>query len=266
MESGAWQRCSRSWAIVVVAPGDALLVSEATLPRRLTHVTNQLGVGEGAGDSPIRVVVGDDQPLVRAGVVHVLEGAGFDVVGVAGDADSLVRITGAEQPSVVVTDIQMPPTLTDDGLLAAKTIRATWPDIGVVVLSQFLETRYALELVGDGAERVGYLLKDRVADLTMFVDSVRRVAGGGSALDPEVVRRMVHRHRVKDPVERLTPRETEVLALMAEGYSNQGIAARLVVSVAAVERHVTSIFLKLELRHTAEEHLRILAVLRYLQR
>lgn len=217
------------------------------------------------GKPPIRVVVGDDHPIVRAGVVSVLEGAGFDVVGVAEDAEELVRLAEAQQPDVVVTDIQMPPTSTDDGLVAAKAIRAAWPGIGVVVLSQFLEAHYAVELVSEGAEGLGYLLKDRVGDIDVFSDAVRRVANGGSALDPQVVRSMVERPRVESPIDHLTPREREVLVLMAEGLSNQGIADQLVVSIAAIERHVTSIFVKLELRPTSEDHRRVLAVLTYLR-
>ena len=218
-----------------------------------------------ASRGPIRIVVGEDQPIVREGIVHVLEAAGFEVVGVASDAVELVRQADKQRPDVVVTDIQMPPTSTDDGLQAAKAIRAAQPGIGVLILSQFLEAHYALELLGDGTEGVGYLLKDRVGDLAVFVDAVRRVAGGGSALDPEVVRRMVDRPRSKGPMDELTRREREVLALMAEGRSNQGIAEQLVVSVAAVERHVTSIFLKLNFRQAPEDHRRVLAVLQYLR-
>jgi DNA-binding NarL/FixJ family response regulator len=214
----------------------------------------------------ISVVVGEDQLLVRAGVVRVLEDEGFEVVAVAGDAPDLIRKTRAHKPDVVVTDIQMPPDSTDDGLRAAIEIRATQPDVGVVVLSQFLEDRYALELVGDRADGVGYLLKDRVGDLTLFTDAVRRVARGGSALDPEVVQRMVGRRRTSSPLDDLSPREREVLGLMAEGRSNQGIAAELVVSVGAVERHITSIFSKLDLPAVPEDHRRVLAVLRFLER
>jgi DNA-binding NarL/FixJ family response regulator len=218
-------------------------------------------------ESPIRVVVGEDQPLVREGIVRVLEEAGFEVAGVAGDAEDLVRKAGAHNPDVVVTDIQMPPALTDDGLRAAQEIRAKRPDVGVLVLSQFLEDRYALDLVGDRAEGVGYLLKDKVGDLTVFIDSVRRVAHGGSALDPDVVALMVGRRRAGDsPLDELTPREREVMALMAEGRSNQGIADELIVTVAAVERHVTSIFGKLGLHQAPEDHRRVLAVLEYLKR
>jgi DNA-binding NarL/FixJ family response regulator len=212
-----------------------------------------------------RVVVGEDHPLVRAGIVSVLEESGFVVVGEAADADELLRLTGSLQPDVVITDIQMPPTSTDDGLEAAKTIRASWPKIGIVVLSQFLEPHYAVELVQEGAEGLGYLLKDRIGDLDVFVDAVHRVANGGSALDPQVVRSMVERPRVESPIDHLTPREREVLVLMAEGLSNHGIADQLVVSVAAVERHVTGIFIKLGLRPTSEDHRRVLAVLRFLR-
>jgi DNA-binding NarL/FixJ family response regulator len=216
--------------------------------------------------APIRVVVGEDQPLVREGVVHVLEDAGFDVVGVAGDADDLVRKAAAHRPDVVITDIQMPPGHRDDGLQAARRIRASQPEIGVLLLSQFLEDRYALELVGDHPEGVGYLLKDRVGDLDSFVEAVRRVAEGGSVLDPEVVARLVGRRRKTSAVEELSRRERQVLSLMAEGRSNPGIADALTISIPAVERHVTRIFAKLELHRAPEQHRRVLAVLEYLRR
>jgi DNA-binding NarL/FixJ family response regulator len=217
--------------------------------------------------SPLRVVVGEDQPLMRAGVVRALEEEDdFEVVAVAGNAPDLLRKTRAHKPDVVVTDIQMPPDQTDDGLRAAIEIRATQPGVGVLVLSQFLEERYAIDLVGDRADGVGYLLKDRVGDLALFTDAVRRVGRGGSALDPEVVQRMVGRRRTSSPLDDLTPREREVIALMAEGRSNHGIADRLVVTVAAVERHVTSIFSKLGLQVAPEDHRRVLAVLEFLRR
>jgi len=219
-----------------------------------------------AGTPPLRVVVGEDQPLVRAGVVYALEEDGFAVVAVAGDAPDLLRKTRAHKPDVVVTDIQMPPDSTDDGLRAAIEIRATQPDVGVVVLSQFLEDRYALDLVGDRAEGVGYLLKTRVGDLALFTDAIRRVARRGSALDPEVVQRMVGRRRAGSPLDDLTPRELQVLGLMAEGRSNHGIADELIVTVPAVERHITSIFGKLGLRAVPEDHRRVLAVLEFLKR
>jgi DNA-binding NarL/FixJ family response regulator len=210
-------------------------------------------------------VVGEDEPLIRAGVVTVLKEAGFEVVGVAGDATDLVRKVSAHQPDVAVTDIQMPPGRTDDGLRAAQQIRAEHPHIGVVILSQHLETRYALELVDDRAQGVGYLLKDRVADLSLFTDAIRRVARGGSALDPEVVDRLVSRPRIASRLGDLTPRELEVLALMAQGLSNAGIAAELVVTVGAIENHITAIFDRLRLRPRPELHRRVLAVLEYLK-
>jgi DNA-binding NarL/FixJ family response regulator len=215
-------------------------------------------------DQPLRIVVGEDQALMREGIVHVLEEGGFDIVATAADADELLRKARAHRPDVVVTDIRMPPTLTDDGLRAAQAIRAELQETGVLVVSQFLEARYALDLVGERAQGVGYLLKDRVGDLDTFLDAVRRVASGGSALDPDVVQSMIGRLRIDDPIDELTGREREVLALMAEGRSNKGIAEQLVVTVAAVERHVTSIFGKLGMRPATEDHRRVLAVLGYL--
>jgi len=214
---------------------------------------------------PIRVLVGEDQPFVREGVVHVLQDGGFDVVGAAADARALVRMASAYRPDVVVTDIQMPPDHTDDGLRAALQIRAARPGVGVLVLSQFLEDSYVFDLVADGAQGVGYMLKEKIGDLAMFTDAVRRVAGGGSALDPDVVARLVGRKREASPVDDLTPRERQVLALIAEGRSNAGIARELVVTVAAVERHVTSIFDKLGLHQSPDQHRRVLAVLKFLR-
>ena len=210
-------------------------------------------------------MVGEDQPIVREGIVHVLQDSGFEVVGTAENARDLVRITRAQRPDVVVTDIQMPPDNTDDGLRAALEIRATVPSVGVLVLSQFLEDRYAMDLVADSAEGVGYLLKENISDLRMFTEAVRRVASGGSALDPTVVARLVGRKRKAGPLDNLTPRERDVLALVAEGRSNAGVAQELVVSVAAVERHVTGIFDKLGLHQSPEQHRRVLAVLKYLR-
>jgi DNA-binding NarL/FixJ family response regulator len=217
-----------------------------------------------AARAPLRVVVGEDQPLVRAGIVGVLDEAGLEVVAVAADAEDLVRKARAHAPDVVITDIQMPPDGLDDGLRAAVAIRSEQPDVGVLVLSQFLEDAYPLQLLGDRADGVGYLLKDRVGDLPSFVAAVRRVAGGGSVLDPAVVARMIGRPREDDLLGTLTPRERDVLSLMAEGRSNAGIAEELVVTVAAVERHVTNIFLKLDLPPAHEDHRRVLAVLRSL--
>jgi DNA-binding NarL/FixJ family response regulator len=216
-------------------------------------------------EQPIRVVVGEDEPFVREGILRVLQEGGFDVVGTAADARDLQRVAQAYQPDVVVADIQMPPDHGDDGLQAALAIRAARPGIGVLVLSQFLEDAYAFALVADGAQGVGYLLKEKVGDLRTFVDAVRRVAGGGSVLDPDVVARLVGRARKAGPLDDLTPREGQVLALIAEGRSNSGIADELVVTVSAVERHVTGIFDKLGLRQTPEAHRRVLAVLKYLQ-
>jgi len=213
----------------------------------------------------VRVVVGEDQPITRRGIVSVLEDEGFDVVGVAADAPDLIRKTRAHEPDVVIADIQMPPGNADDGLQAAKQIRLELPNIGVLILSQYLDPGYALALVGDRAEGAGYLLKHRVGDLSLFTDAVRRVARGGSALDPEVIQGMVGRPRAASPLDELTPREHEVLALMAEGRSNVAIAQRLTVTVGAVERHVTSIFDKLGLRLAPDDHRRVLAVLQYLQ-
>jgi DNA-binding NarL/FixJ family response regulator len=213
-----------------------------------------------------RVVVADDSVLLREGIVRLLEECdGFEVVGQAGDADELLRKVGAHKPDVAVVDIRMPPTNTDDGLRAALQIRATQPGTAVLVLSQYVEEGYALDLVGDAAGGVGYLLKDRVADVDRFVDSVRRVAEGGSALDPEVVAQLLGRARRDDPLGRLTPREREVLELMAEGRSNQAIAEQLVVTERAVEKHVTSIFGKLDLAPAPEDHRRVLAVLAFLR-
>jgi DNA-binding NarL/FixJ family response regulator len=218
-----------------------------------------------AQPAPIRVLVGEDQPIVREGIVHVLADSGFEVVGTAGDARDLVRKARLDRPDVVVTDIQMPPDHADDGLRAALEIRSAQPGVGVLVLSQFLEDRYAFDLVADGAQGVGYLLKEKVGDLRVFTDAVRRVADGGSALDPDVVARLVGRRRRSSPLDSLTKRETEVLSLIAEGFSNAGVARELVVTVAAVERHVTSIFDKLGLQQSPDQHRRVLAVLNYLQ-
>lgn len=213
----------------------------------------------------MRVVVADDSVLLREGVVRVLEDDGFEVVGQAGDAEDLLRKVGAHSPDVAVVDIRMPPGNSDDGIQAAKKIRAEHPETGVLVLSQYLEESYALDLVADSAEGVGYLLKDRVAEIDRFTESVRRVGNGGSALDPEVVSHLLGRRRREDPLEVLTAREREVLALMAEGRSNIAIAETLVVTERAVEKHVTSIFSKLDLAPTAEDHRRVLAVLTYVK-
>jgi DNA-binding NarL/FixJ family response regulator len=213
----------------------------------------------------VRIVVADDSVLLRQGVVAVLANAGFDVVAEAGDADDLVRKVGAHHPDLAVVDVRMPPDNTDDGLRAAIKLRAQHPDLRVLVLSQYVEPDYAQALLANDAAGVGYLLKDRVSDVEHFVDAVQRVAGGGSALDPEVVSHLVGRQQPDSPIDSLTPREREVLELMAEGRSNAAIAEQFVVSERAVEKHVTSIFGKLGLPPAAQDHRRVLAVLAYLR-
>ena len=215
--------------------------------------------------SELRVVVADDSVLLREGLVRLLEESGFDVVGQAGDAEDLMRKVGAHKPDVAVVDVRMPPTHTDEGLRAAQEIREKHPTCGVLVLSQYVEATYAMELLAESAEGVGYLLKDRVSDVNEFADAVRRVGEGGSALDPTIVSQLVGRRRRDDPIDQLTPREREVLGLMAEGRSNSGIAEQLVVTDRAVEKHVTSIFSKLRLPAASEDHRRVLAVLAYLR-
>lgn len=213
----------------------------------------------------MRVVVAEDSVLLREGIAHLLEEAGYEVVGQAGNADELILKVRSYRPDVAVVDIRMPPTQTDEGLRAAKQIRKELPQTGVLVLSAYLESEYALELLSESAEGVGYLLKDRVSDVEQFLSAVRRVGEGGSALDPEIVSRLVGRRRKRDPLDDLTPREREVLSLMAEGLSNAAIAARLVVTGRAVEKHVTSIFAKLRLPASPEQHRRVLAVLAFLR-
>ena len=212
----------------------------------------------------MRIVIAEDSVLLREGAVRLLADAGFDVVGQAGDGEELLRKVRAHKPDVAVVDIRMPPTHIDEGLKAARVIREELPGTGVLVLSQYVEERYAVELLADGADGVGYLLKDRIAEIDRFVDAVRRVGEGGSVLDPEVVAHMLGRRERDDPLDSLTPREREVLALMAEGRTNREIASELMVSERAVERHVTSIFVKLDLPAGQDDHRRVLAVLTYL--
>ncbi len=212
----------------------------------------------------MRVVVADDSVLVREGIARLLQDAGFDVVGKAGTAEELMLKVRSYSPDVAITDIRMPPTQTDEGLRAAREIRRDHPGTGVLVLSQHIEPRYAMSLLSESAEGLGYLLKDRVVDLRDLESAVRRVGAGGSALDPLVVAQLVRKERPDDPVARLSPREREVLELMAEGKTNQGIAEQLVVTVPAVEKHVTSIFSKFDMPATASDHRRVLAVLRFL--
>jgi DNA-binding NarL/FixJ family response regulator len=211
----------------------------------------------------LRVVLADDSVLLREGMARLLADAGFEIVGQAGNAEELLLKVRSWKPDVAIVDIRMPPSHTDEGLRAAKEIRAAHPETGVLVLSQYVETTYAMELLAESAEGVGYLLKDRVADVGEFAAAVRRVADGGSALDPSIVSVLLSNRR--GPLDDLTPREREVLELMAEGLSNSAIAARLVVTDRAVEKHVTSIFGKLRLAATPESHRRVLAVLAFLQ-
>jgi DNA-binding NarL/FixJ family response regulator len=215
--------------------------------------------------TPLRVVIGEDDVLLREGISRLLAEAGCDVVAQAGDAEDFLRRTLAHRPDVAVVDVQMPPRNEDDGLRAAIVLRTRLPDTGVLVLSQHYEESYALNLIGDRAEGVGYLLKERVGDVSAFIGAVERVAAGGSALDPAIVGRMLGRRRSSGPLDELTPREREVLAAMAEGKSNHGIAQALVVSDTAVEKHVTRIFTKLRLGPTSMEHRRVVAVLTYLR-
>jgi DNA-binding NarL/FixJ family response regulator len=210
----------------------------------------------------MRVVIAEDSVLLREGLTRLLAEAGHDVVAAAGQAEDFLREVGRQQPDVVVVDVRMPPTFTDEGLRAALVVRGRWPDVSVLVLSQYVEERYATELLSERAYGVGYLLKDRVADLSEFLGALDRVAAGGSALDPEVVAQLLARSR--HPLAALTAREREVLALMAEGRTNAAIAAALVVGEGAVEKHINSIFAKLGLAPADRDHRRVLAVLRYL--
>jgi DNA-binding NarL/FixJ family response regulator len=216
-------------------------------------------------NEPISVVIAEDNVLLREGLTRLLQESGFEVAGQAGDAEDLLRKVGAHHPDVAVVDVRMPPTHTDEGLRAARQIRSDHPQTAVLVLSQYVEEAYALDLLAESTERTGYLLKDRVGDIDTFTDAVRRVARGGSALDPEVVALLLGRRRREDPLEPLTARERQVLGLMAEGRSNSAIAEALVVTERAVEKHVTSIFSKLDLVPTVEDHRRVLAVLAYLR-
>ena len=212
----------------------------------------------------MRVVLADDSVLLREGVARLLEEAGFEVAGQSGTADDLLRHVGLYKPQVAIVDIRMPPTHTDEGLQAAKVIRERHPETGVLVLSQYVEPGYAMELLSESAEGIGYMLKDRVSDVEQFAGAVRRVGEGGSALDPAVVSQLVGRRRSEGPLDELTPREREVLGLMAEGRSNTGIARRLWVTEGTVEKHVRSILMKLDLPEGEDDHRRVLAVVTYL--
>ena len=213
----------------------------------------------------MRAVIADDSVLLREGVARVLEGGGFDVVASVGDADALKRAVAAEKPDIAVVDVRMPPTQTDEGSQAAEQIRERYPNIGVLMLSQIVEPQRALRLFTERPEGFGYLLKDRVLDIDEFLDAVRRVARGGTAIDPEVVSQLLGKRREDDPLADLSPRELEVLELMAEGRSNAGICGKLFLSPKTVETHVTSIFSKLRLAQEPDDHRRVLAVLAYLR-
>ena len=212
----------------------------------------------------MRIVIAEDSVLLRAGLVEVLEKFGIEVAAAVADADSLLKAVDEHRPDLAIVDVRMPPTFTDEGIRAALALRRSSPPVRVLVLSQYVEERYATELLSEQTSGVGYLLKDRVADVREFVDALNRVADGGTALDPEVVSQLLLRRR-NDPLDRLTPREREVLGLMAEGRSNAGIASALVVSDSAVAKHINNIFAKLDLAESPDnDHRRVMAVLRYL--
>jgi DNA-binding NarL/FixJ family response regulator len=213
----------------------------------------------------MRIVIAEDSVLLRAGLTRLLADAGEEVVAAVDNADDLLTVVERHQPDLAVVDVRMPPTHTDDGLRAALHIRGRWPAIAILVLSQYVEETYATDLLADDTSGLGYLLKDRIADVAEFLDGVRRVGAGGTVLDPEVVAQLLARSRRRDPLDRLSPREREVLGLMAEGRSNAAIARELVVSDGAVEKHVSNIFTKLDLPPTEHDHRRVLAVLRWLE-
>jgi len=213
----------------------------------------------------MRVVVADDVMLTREGITRLLTDAGVDVVGQAGDAASLLRAVRITQPDAAVVDIRMPPTHTDEGLVAAQQIRAEHPDIGVLILSQYVEPHYAMRLIDEHPERVGYLLKERVFDVANLIDALRRLADGETVVDPTIIARLFARKRHAGPLDKLTEREREALALVAEGLSNRAIAARLCVTERTIEAHIKQIFLKLDLRTAPGSHRRVLAVLAYLR-
>jgi len=213
----------------------------------------------------MRVVVAEDVMLTREGIVHVLEEAGIEVIAEVADPGALLRVVSTRQPDAALIDIRMPPTHTDEGIVAARQIRETEPEVGVLVLSQFLDSGYAMEVLEGHPERTGYLLKERIFDGAVLVDALNRVMEGETVVDPTIVTRLLGRRRLEDPLERLTPREREVLSLVAEGLSNKGIAERLVVTERTVEAHVTQVFLKLGLDGSPGSHRRVLAVLAFLR-
>jgi DNA-binding NarL/FixJ family response regulator len=212
----------------------------------------------------MRIMIAEDSVLLRAGLTRLLVDAGEEVVATVADGDALIEAVDRQRPDLAVVDVRMPPTFTDEGLRASLAIRARWPEVGILVLSQYVEERYATELLAGDTAGIGYLLKDRVADVGDFLDAVRRVGAGGTALDPEVVAQLLARSRRRDPMAPLSPREREVLGLMAEGRSNSAIAATLVVNEGTVEKHVSNIFTKLDLPPADHSHRRVLAVLRWL--
>jgi DNA-binding NarL/FixJ family response regulator len=214
----------------------------------------------------MRVVIAEDSVLLREGLRSLLEDSGIEVVGTAGDAAELLTAVADHLPDLALVDVRMPPSFTDEGLQAALEIRRTWPEVGLLVLSQYVEEQYAADLIGAGTRAIGYLLKDRVADVGVFIESVRNVADGGAVIDPEVVAQLVRRRRTEDALNRLTSRELDVLGAMAEGRSNSAIADTLGISLGAIEKHISSIFMRLDLPPEPDDHRRVLAVLTYLRR
>lgn len=212
----------------------------------------------------MRIVIAEDSLLLREGIVRLLAEIGHDVVAQTGDAPGLVRVCGMHEPDLAIVDVRMPPTFTDDGLRAALEVRKRWPSIGIVVLSQYIEADYARRLVEDGRGGIGYLLKDRVQDLTGFAEAISQVGAGGIVLDPKVVAQLVVRRSPDSPIERLTPREREVLGLIAQGRSNRAIAAELHLSLGAIEKNISAIFMKLDLADSPQDHRRVLAALAWL--
>jgi len=231
----------------------------------IRHARAKQGASSESENSALRVLVAEDSVLLREGLVRLLEEGGCEVVAQAGDAPDLLRKARAHKPDIAIIDVRMPPDNTDDGLRAALTIRGEQPQTGVLVLSQYIEEHYAIELIGEAPDGVGYLLKERITDIAALLDAVHRIADRGSVIDPLVVSQLLRRHREEDPLQELTEREREVLELMAEGRSNHAIATRLVITERAVEKHVTSIFSKLRLPPAEDDHRRVLAVLTFLR-
>jgi DNA-binding NarL/FixJ family response regulator len=235
------------------------------MPEPVRDMQTTRAVSSEIPNDGLRVLVADDSVLLREGLVRLLEEAGYEVVAQAGDAPDLLRKARAHKPDIAIIDVRMPPDNTDDGLRAALTIRAEQPQTGVLVLSQYIEEQYAVELIGNAPDGVGYLLKERITDVSALLDAVHRIAARGSVIDPQVVSQLLRRRGREDPLGELTDREREVLEQMAEGRSNHAIAERLVVTERAVEKHVTSIFSKLGLPPAEDDHRRVLAVLTFLR-